>query len=249
MLRRLKTEVLTAMPKKTRYRVMVKLDAFDQANYKKAERDVVAWLREVASDERARSASRGQAVVKLTMLRRIAAVGKLRHAVRDYLTAWFARHHRPLVIFGFHKQVLRGAYSICESLGLRVSSIQGKDSAKKRQEEVDRFSCGAADVFLAPIRSAGIGLNLQVSSDVLFLERVWTPALMLQAEDRVYRIGQERDVTVTYLDAQGTVDEYLAQVLTSKQRLIDRVVDGRRFNRAHVMSDIDEVISSFASGA
>ncbi len=249
MLRRLKKDILTNAGKKTRNRVLVTLDPFDEANYKKAERDVVAWLKDVASDDRAKSASRGQAVVKLTMLRRIAAMGKLRRAVKVYLQSWFTQERRRLVVFGFHKAVLAGAADICESMGLRVAAIRGKDSPEQRQKEVDRFCAGGAEVFLAPIRSAGVGLNLQAASDVLFLERVWTPALMAQAEDRCYRIGQKRDVTVTYLDAKGTVDEYLASVLSSKQRLIDQVVDGRRFSRAQTVRTIDQVASRLKNPA
>ncbi len=215
-----------------------------------AAKDVVAWLRKVASNERAASASRGQAVVKLTMLRRIAAIGKLRHAVPAYLRAWFGQPSpRPLVIFAFHKQVIWGVTQICDELGLKIATISGKDSDIKRQRAVDLFMSGKADVFIAPIRSAGVGLNLQRASDVLFLERLWTPALLTQAEDRVFRLGQTRQVTITYLDAAGTVDEYLGKVLSEKQRLIDQVVDGRQFDRQNIIETIDEVMARVAEVA
>jgi SWI/SNF-related matrix-associated actin-dependent regulator 1 of chromatin subfamily A len=247
ILRRLKRDVLAKLPPKQRRQVMVDLDPFDKSNYKMAEKDVVSWLRKVASGDRAASAARGQAVVKLTMLRRIAAVGKLRFAVRGYLHAWFNKPNpRQLVIFAFHKQVIWGTLRICDQLGLKVATISGKDSDIKRQRAVDMFQSGNADVFIAPIRSAGVGLNLQRASDVLFLERLWTPALLTQAEDRVYRMGQTRQVTITYLDAAGTVDEYLAQVLTTKQKLIDQVVDGRKFDREHIIETIDEVMARVA---
>jgi SWI/SNF-related matrix-associated actin-dependent regulator 1 of chromatin subfamily A len=227
--------------------VLISLDPFDMKNYKAAEKDVVAWLRSVSTNARAQSAARGQAVVKLTMLRRIAAVGKLRHALRGYLTAWFANQKRPLIVFGFHKQVLFGAERICQQLGLSVAKIQGKDTGAQRQAAVDRFTAGNVDVFLAPIRSAGVGLNLQTASDVLFLERVWTPALLTQAEDRVYRLGQTRPVTITYLDAVGTVDEYLGQVLSEKQRLIDHVIEGKTIDRDKIIETIDEVLARLAA--
>jgi SWI/SNF-related matrix-associated actin-dependent regulator 1 of chromatin subfamily A len=247
MLRRLKIDILTGLPPKQCQQVLISLDPFDMKNYKAAEKDVVAWLRSVSTNARAQSAARGQAVVKLTMLRRIAAVGKLRHALRGYLTAWFANQKRPLIVFGFHKQVLFGAERICQQLGLSVAKIQGKDTGAQRQAAVDRFTAGNVDVFLAPIRSAGVGLNLQTASDVLFLERVWTPALLTQAEDRVYRLGQTRPVTITYLDAVGTVDEYLGQVLSEKQRLIDHVIEGKTIDRDKIIETIDEVLARLAA--
>ena len=82
-----------------------------------------------------------------------------------------------------------------------------------------------ADVFIAPIATAGVGLNLQRAADALFVERIWTPSGMIQAEDRIWRLGQRRPVTITYLDAAGTVDEHVAQVIDAKQRLINAIVE------------------------
>jgi SNF2 family DNA or RNA helicase len=247
LLRRQSGRVLkTQLPPKTRRRVMVPLEEVDRKHYAAAEKDVVAWLRGFAGDARAMKAKRGQAVVKLNMLRRIAAVGKLRRAVGDYLRAWFEEEGRPLVVFAYHKQVLTGVNEICRSMGLKISRIEGKDTDKKRQEAVDRFQGGATDVFIAPIKSAGVGINLQRGSDILCLERLWTPALMNQAEGRCHRLGQSNPVLVTYLDAHGTVDEHIARVLEAKQRLIDTVVDdapARPDRKQLAIETIDEVIA------
>jgi SNF2 family DNA or RNA helicase len=255
LLRRQSGRVLKAqLPPKTRRRVLLTLEDIDQRNYLAAEKDVVAWLRGMAGDARAMRAKRGQAVVKLNMLRRIAAIGKLRRGVGDFLRAWFEDEDKPLVIFAYHKQVIAGTEMICRKLGLRVSTITGQDTDKKRQQSVDQFSQGFSEVFLAPIKSAGVGINLQERcSDILCLERLWTPSLMNQAEGRCHRIGQRRPVTVTYLDAQGTVDEHIATVLEAKQQLIDRVVDDASPNRDArkrlTVETIDEVVSRVATHA
>jgi SNF2 family DNA or RNA helicase len=255
MLRRLSKRVLKAqLPPKTRRRVLMTLEEVDRQHYLAAEKDVVAWIRNMAGDARAMSAKRGQAVVKLNMLRRIAAIGKLRRSVADFLRAWFEEDEKPLVIFAYHRQVLAGTEMICRKLGLRVSTISGQDTDKKRQQAVDQFSSGFSDVFLAPIKSAGIGINLQQRcSDILCLERLWTPSLMNQAEGRCHRIGQQNPVTVTYLDAQGTVDEHIAAVLEAKQKLIDTIVDdaapGRGERKRFTIETIDEVVSRVASDA
>lgn len=246
MLRRLAPSTLGKnLPAKHRGRVLVDLDPEDAKHYKEVERDVVAWLRRVASNEIAVRATRGQAVVKLTMLRRIAAMGKLRHAVGDYLETWFKNQARPLVVFAYHRPVRYGVIKICQHLGIKIATISGKDSDQQRQEQVDLFQAGKADVFLAPIKSAGVGLNLQRGSDVLFLERLWTPALMHQAESRCHRLGQMNDVTVTYLDALGTIDLHIAAVLEAKQTLIDSVVDDIHgvTIREQTIETIDEVIA------
>lgn len=252
MLRRLKANVLTALPPKKRRSVLVQLDARDMANYEAAAKDVVGWLRKLGSAERANAAKRGQAVVKLTMLRRIAAMGKLRKAVPRYLEGWFDRKDSPrLVIFGYHQAVLRGVRHICARMGLRMATIAGKDPGDRRQRAIDNFNMGRADVFIAPIKAAGVGLNLQSASDVLFLERLWVPSMMCQAEDRVHRLGQTKEVTITYLDAAATVDEHIATVLAQKQKLIDAVVDDKNAPIQEAMNreTIDAVIASFAAAA
>ena len=161
----------------------------------------------------------------------------------EYVHAWFDRTQRfPLVIFGYHIHVLLGVTRICQRMGIRASVLHGNDTSEERNRVVNQFQNGHSDVFIAPILSAGLGLNLHRASDVLFLERMWTPALMSQAEARVERIGQKNPVTATYLDAAKTVDEYLATVLMSKQAVIDRVVDDVAYKDDFESETVDEVL-------
>ena len=226
MLRRLKHQVLVDLPRKSRRSILLRLSDRDMSHYRRAEKDVVAWLRALGHGERARRAARAKSIVKFTMLRRVAALAKLRSAVPEYLSMWFGRRvAEPLVIFGYHRDVMLGVMQICRKLGVRISGIGGGESSAKRQRQVDAFNAGLADVFLAPIKAAGLGLNLQRASEALVLERVFSPQQMSQAEDRLHRIGQDRPVTITYLDAAGTVDQRLATILSEKQRLINAVID------------------------
>jgi len=244
MLRRLKTEVLKDLPPKNRRSVLVQIDDGYMQHYRSAEKDVVAWLKSLGKFDRAVEAKKAESIVKLTMLRRIAALGKLRYAIPQYLRSWFDSHTRePLVIFGYHKDVMLGVHKACVRLGLRTTGIGGGESSEKRQKAVDLFQAGKADVFLAPIRSAGVGLNLQRASEALFVERIWTPSGMIQAEDRVYRIGSKRPVTITYLDAAKTVDEHIAQIVEAKQRLIRAVVDDD-----HQLSESLETVTEVVAG-
>jgi hypothetical protein len=201
------------------------LEQQDRVHYDAARKNVVNWLRSIGSVQLAGSASRSEALVRLTMLRHIAARGKLRKAVGMFLRQWFAEAKRPLVVFGFHRDVIAGVRSICARIGVRVSCILGEYSGERRQAELDAFQCGQTDVFVAPLRAAGVGLNLQRAADALVLERLWTPSLMEQAEDRIHRLGQTKQVTIWYLDARDTIDQHIAEIQRDKQKLIGRVVD------------------------
>lgn len=246
MLRRLKSEVLRDLPQKSRRTVLVQLDEAAMRVYRTAEKDVVDWLRKLGKFDRADQAAKNETLVKLTALRRIAARGKLRQAIPYYLERWFdSSSKEPLVIFGYHRDVMDGLQKVTKGLGLRVVGISGGEGSEARQKAVDAFQQGRADVFLAPIRAAGVGLNLQRASDALFCERIWTPSGLIQAEDRVWRLGSTKPVTITYLDAAGTVDEHIARVVESKQRLIRTVVDDDHAS-AETMATVREVIEKIA---
>lgn len=51
---------------------------------------------------------------------------------------------------------------------------------------------------------------------VVFAELYWTPAQLLQAEDRCHRIGQASVVKVEYLVAKGSLDDALWPLIQRK---------------------------------
>ena len=81
-----------------------------------------------------------------------------------------------------------------------IKIINGAVAPKKRQEYVKRFqknlSAPDFDVMILSPRAAGVGLTLTAATNVIHLSRWWNPAVEEQCNDRVYRIGQEHDVTV-----------------------------------------------------
>ena len=241
-IRRRKEDVLKELPPKSRRSVLVELDPIDRKAYREAERDVVEWLRRTSDRVTNANSVRARALVKLTHLRQLAALAKLRSAVPRYLYDWFSQEGRPLVVFAHHRRVVSGLVTLCRSMKLVVATFLPGASEDDRQRAVDQFSAGQAHVFVGSLRAAGVGLNLQVASDLLFLERLWTPTDLEQAEDRCYRLGQTRPVVATYLDAKGTVDEHLADVLDQKQTLIRRVVDDRATRQSEAFAIVDRVL-------
>jgi SWI/SNF-related matrix-associated actin-dependent regulator 1 of chromatin subfamily A len=136
--------------------------------------------------------------------------------VVDLLDKWFNdRTKGKVCIFAHHLSVL-DAINAGADLSNDASStrkyirIDGSTSPKFRQEQIDAFQNDPSiRVALLGITAAGVAVTLTASSTVWFAELFWTPALMIQAEDRAHRIGQTSQVQCLYVVAKGTLDEYV----------------------------------------
>src|SRR5262249_40916001 len=89
---------------------------------------------------------------------------------------------------------------------------------------VDRFQTDPkVQVAVCNIIAGGVGITLTAGTHVIFQDLDWVPANHAQAEDRCYRLGQHRRVTVEYFHAEGSLDGYIASLLEAKIRLIGAV--------------------------
>lgn len=91
-------------------------------------------------------------------------------------------------------------------------------------------------MFVLSLRAGGVGLNLTRASHVVHYDRWWNPAVENQATDRVFRIGQNRNVQVHKLICQGTLEERIDELIESKKALSEQVV-GSGENWLTEMSD------------
>ncbi len=109
--------------------------------------------------------------------------------------------------------------------------INGQVSSAARQERVTDFQSrrGIFDVMLLSPRAGGVGITLTAANHVIHLTRWWNPAVEDQANDRVYRIGQELPVHIYYLmaihpDIPSCFDHILDQLLNKKRTLSQDVL-------------------------
>ena len=128
----------------------------------------------------------------------------------------------PVLLFAHHRDVIEQIRKAFEATAVVV---QGGMADTEKQEAVDRFQDGVADLFIGQIQAAGVGLTLTRSSLVVFAELPWTPAEVCQAEDRAHRIGQQNSVLVQHLVYAGSLDARIAEVLVSKQQVLDESLD------------------------
>ena len=173
--------------------------------------------------ERARShladGARGAALKLLHHIRGVSLHPEPPDTVQDDLGAYFSRSARfdsvrrilgrihargeRVLIFTEHRRMQAFvAQWVRSEFGLReVRIINGATTLARRKAYVSAFQRhleqeGGFDVLILSPRAAGIGLTLTAATHVIHLSRWWNPAVEEQCNDRIYRIGQERDVTV-----------------------------------------------------
>jgi SNF2 family DNA or RNA helicase len=110
---------------------------------------------------------------------------------------------------------------------VRYSSIRGDQSATARQRNIDAFTTDPdVAVAVCSLTAAGVGLNLQVASNIVLAELSWTAAEQTQAIDRSHRIGQTEPVTAWRIIAAQTIDARIAGLIDSKAGLAAQALDG-----------------------
>jgi SNF2 family DNA or RNA helicase len=248
IVRRRKVDVAADIPARRIADLPVELDDEAGRSIRAAERDLARRL--VARYESALETRRSGATVEgidHELVRRVATweredtttaagenvFGMMRHIgqakaglAADY-AAQLARSVGKVVFFAKHVDVMDEAEATFAKRGIRYSSIRGNQTRAVREKNIDAF-VNDPDVAIAvcSLTAAGVGLNLQVASNMVLAELSWTDAEQTQAIDRVHRIGQDEPVTAWRIIAAQTIDTRIAELIDSKAGLAAIALDG-----------------------
>jgi Superfamily II DNA/RNA helicases, SNF2 family len=217
--RREKSKVLTQLPDKVRQ--IITCEITNRKEYEDAERDLINYLRKYkeADDEKVASALRGEVMVKIGILRDIAARGKLKDVV-DFIKD-FRENGKKLILFcNLHEVVnrLQAAFptAVC---------VTGRQDMTEKQASVDAFQNNPkVNIIICSIKAASAGITLTASSDVAFVELPWTYADCDQAESRAHRIGQKNSVSCHYLLGRRTIDQKIYRIIEEKKNISNAIL-------------------------
>jgi SWI/SNF-related matrix-associated actin-dependent regulator of chromatin subfamily A-like protein 1 len=209
MLRRKKDEVLDLPPK---IRSQIPVDISDSKAALKENEAFLNWYSQTDPEK----PNDTQFLAKLTKLR-VALHKAKQKAVAERIRDVIGAGQKVVVFTCFNEGIDRHKAEFKDA----AVTITGSCTAKQRMEAVDRFQSDP-DVKLAVcnIIAGGVGINLTAGTHVIFQDLDWVPANHMQAEDRCYRLGQEKAVTVEYFHAAGSLDGYIAELLSQKMQLI-----------------------------
>lgn len=253
MLRRTKELVAAELPAKNDTRVNLPLAPGHRRiydTYLQRERQKVLGLLEDMDK------NRFTIFQSLTLLRRLAldaalidpeAYTGVSSVKRDYLVQrlpdLLEKGHRVLVFSQFTGYLKSISARLTEE-GIGHLYLDG--STRNRAEVIETFTSGQEPVFLISLKAGGFGLNLTEADHVFIMDPWWNPAAEQQAVDRIHRIGQDKEVHVYRLVAEGTIEEKVMQLKESKAALFDAVVGEGEFASAAVTAE--DVRELFAPG-
>lgn len=203
-----------------RYRLAVEMRGGD-ADLDGLDHDLV---RRVAAAELKDSASDGGGENVFTMVRRI---GQAKAGLAADYAAQLARNVGKVVFFAKHVDVMDQAEQTFADRGIRYASIRGDQTPRVRERNITAFTEDPeVAIVVCSLTAAGVGLNLQVASNLVLAELSWTDAEQTQAIDRIHRIGQSEPVTAWRIIAAQTIDAKIAELIDSKSGLAARALDG-----------------------
>jgi SNF2 family DNA or RNA helicase len=199
-------------------------------------------VRQVATWERRDSDEKNTDENVFSMMRRI---GQAKAGLAADYAAQLSRNVGKVVFFAKHVDVMDTAEKTFAQQGIGYTSIRGDQTPKVRQKSIDAFMTDPdIAVVVCSLTAAGVGLNLQVASNVVLAELSWTDAEQTQAIDRVHRIGQDQPVTAWRIIAAQTIDARIAELIDDKAGLAARALDG---SDAEVTSSVDVQLEALVS--
>jgi hypothetical protein len=250
IVRRRKVDVADEIPARRIADLPVELDAAAARSIREAERELALRLVQRYDGAVAARAERSGVTVEgidHELVRRVAGwehsdeaqssgenvfamvrrIGLAKATLAADFAAQLARNAGKVVFFAKHIDVMDAASELLESRGIGYASVRGDQTPAVRQRNIDAF-VKDPDVAVAvcSLTAAGVGLNLQVASNVVLAELSWTDAEQTQAIDRVHRIGQTEPVTAWRIIATQTIDAKIAELIDSKAGLAARALDG-----------------------
>ena len=239
MIRRMKAQVLTELPAKIRQVISLPSDSVSRLVKQEnehgdaLERRVKAIKAEAkrskaSGDKEAYAAAVGQlrqaysvAFEEMAGIRRELAQAKIPFVI-EHITD-IVESNGKVVIMAHHRDVVD---ALQNHFGLAAVKLYGGMSDVEKENSVTRFQNDpTCKIFVGSIRAAGVGITLTAASKVVFAELDWTPANMMQAEDRCHRIGQTESVLVQHLVFDGSLDARMAEILVEKMEVIGAALD------------------------
>ena len=133
---------------------------------------------------------------------------------------------KKVVVFIRFIKEIQNVQSVLNDLNIKHVSIYGGVTGQYRQENIKQFNKDAqVRVLIGQLDTAGLGINLTAAHYCVFLSNSYNYGSRAQCEDRLHRIGQDKNVTYIDCMMKNSIDETILKALTTKKGLAEYLVD------------------------
>lgn len=228
MIRRLKSDVLTQLPPKIRQKVEIQVEVTHCKTIRKKYNKIKNNEKNSKGDENKKSNSvqQNSSDINQFVIESYSLTAKAKiKGVIDYIS-YLLENDCKFLVFAHHQEMMQAIQDEVVKANVHFIRIDGKTPVDTRGDAVHEFQSNAlCKVAILSITAAGIGLTLTAANLVIIAEMAWSPSTMIQAEDRVHRIGQKKSVNIHYLFGPGTLDEYIWPKIHEKLSVISSTLD------------------------
>jgi SWI/SNF-related matrix-associated actin-dependent regulator 1 of chromatin subfamily A len=233
LLRRLKEDVLD-LPDKIITPVYLRLKSKE---YESLMGEYFDWYRSNTGE----NSSLTIQFTKLMKVRQVIAEEKINNTIE--IAENILEQGKKVIIFTNFTDTLN---KITEHFGKLAVKLDGSSTKPQRQYAVDQFQENdKIKVFVGNMRAAGVGLTLTAAEAVIINDLSFVPGDMSQAEDRAYRIGQKKSVSVYYPLFENTIEGIIYDIVNTKKQNIKTVM-GDNLNNTDVVEEILNKINNLS---
>ncbi|SDC52444.1 Superfamily II DNA or RNA helicase, SNF2 family [Geotoga petraea] len=233
VLRRKKEDVLDDLPEKIEENIFLDMTEEQEKLYKK----MLSEIRSKFEREEVESFSVLEGLLRLRQISNHPRLvfdnykylsGKIEF-IREFMEEINETDHK-VVIFSQFVTMLDIIKEILQEQNIDYSYIYG--ISKNRTQIINKFNEKPdKKVLLLSLKAAGVGLNITGADYVIHFDPWWNPAVEDQATDRVYRIGQKRNVVVYKLITKNSIEEKILKLKNKKKSLYDEYIDKNIMNK------------------
>jgi SNF2 family DNA or RNA helicase len=127
-----------------------------------------------------------------------------------------------LIVFTHFRATLELLADLMRGMGVDFVQYHGQLPRAEKDAAIRRFE-RSAQVLLST-EAAGEGRNLQFCRLMLNFDLPWNPQRIEQRVGRIHRVGQNRPVEIFNLSAEGTIEDYILQLLDRKLNMFELVI-------------------------
>jgi len=120
--------------------------------------------------------------------------------VMNILDEFFENSEEKVVIFSQWERMTRLVAQELDNRGVKFENLNGGVESSKRKDLLENFRNEPKSRVFLSTDAGGVGLNLQSASLLINLDIPWNPAVLEQRIARIYRLGQERNVSIINLE-------------------------------------------------